>query len=910
MPLSWNEIRQRATAFAREWKDESREHAEAKSFWGEFFVVFGLRRRVVASFEEPVKTLKGTYSYIDLFWPNVVLAEHKSRGKSLGRAQSEAMEYVRELQNSGRETEVPRYLLLSDFARIALHDLEEGKTLEFPLEELPQHIYAFAFIPGYQQHTIRDQDPVNIKAVEILGDLHDALERGGYKGHALERFLVRVLFCLFADDTGIFERHSFAFYLENRTAEDGSDLGLHLANWFEVLNTPRDERQQNLDELLGELPYVNGDLFAEDLGFAHFNKSMRSVLIGCTRFDWSQISPAVFGSLFQAVMEPRQRRQIGGHYTSERDILKLVRSQFLDALHDELQRAKKSKPDLTRLHKRIAGLRFLDPACGCGNFLVIAYRELRLLELEILQLLYSNGQRVFDIHHVCQVDVDAMHGIEIQEWPVRIAEAALWLMDHQMNLRLSRVFGQYYVRLPLKKSPKIVQGNAIRLDWNSVNPAESCSYVLGNPPFVGAKHLSPEQRADMESLTADMQTGGLLDYVCAWYLKGAAYIQGTKCSVAFVSTSSIAQGEQVGVLWRELFSKYSVSILFGHRTFPWESEARGKAHVHVVIIGLGFNGGTRRLYDYDPASKGVIAHTVRNISPYLTEGSNLVVTNRSHPLCPVPEIGIGNKPIDDGNYLFSNVEKKEFLRREPAAKSLFHRWVGADEFINGESRWCLWLADCAPAQIRELKEVRKRIEAVKRFREASKSKPTRELAKTPRRFHVENRPTTNYLLIPRHTSETRRYIPLAYLTPKTLAGDSCLLMPGATLFHFGVMSSAMHMAWVRAVCGRLESRYRYSVKLVYNNFPWPSQLSDNARDAVEQAAKAVLTARKAFPKSSLADLYDPAAMPSALAKAHQSLDRAVDRCYRKTSFKSDDDRLAFLFQLFEILTIPLVAPSQ
>ncbi len=912
MPLSWNEIRHRAIVFAKEWQHETREHAEAQTFWNEFFDVFGIRRRVVASFEEPVKTVKATYGFIDLFWKSILLAEHKSQGESLERAHSQAVDYIQDLKNEGRDTDIPRYVLVSDFARIALHDLDEGTSKTFELVEFHQHIHQFAFIPGYKQHRFEDQDPINLKAVRIMGDLHDALEAGGYSGHALERFLVRILFCLFAEKTGIFEQQSFTYYIENRTAEDGSDLGVHLARLFEVLNTPPDQRQQNLDELLADLPYVNGELYAEHLGFAEFNRDMRSSLLACTRFDWSQISPAIFGSLFQAIMEPKQRRQIGGHYTSERDILKVIRSLFLDDLQAEFARAKKKgKRELQRFHKKLGQLRFFDPACGCGNFLVVTYRELRLLEIEVLTVLNPNGQRVLDIQHLACVDVDAMYGIEIQEWPVRIAEAAMWLMDHQMNLRLSEAFGQYYVRLPLTKSPTIVHGNALRIDWKEILRPDQCSFVLGNPPFVGAKYQTSDQRADMKAIAGNVKNFGLLDYVTGWYFKAAAFIDGTAIAVGFVSTNSISQGEQPGILWNELFQRYGVSIQFSHRTFAWESEARGKAHVHVVIVGFSqVDRNNKRIFDYDAANDGVGVSKVQNISPYLIEGANLAVTNRQTPICDVPPIGIGNKPIDDGNYLFTPEEKRAFLKIEPAARKYFRRWVGSKEYINGIERWCLWLGDCPPAQLRQMPHARKRVDNVRNFRKKSKSGPTRKIADQPTRFHVENMPARKYLLIPKVSSERRKYIPVGFVRPRVLASDLCFILPNATLWHFGVVSSAMHMAWVRQVCGRLESRYRYSAKLVYNNFPWPASPTGKQKAAVEAAAQKVLNLRSEYVDATLADLYDPLATPAKLTKAHAALDRAVERCYRKQPFTSDRQRVEFLFALYEKLTSPLIEPSR
>jgi hypothetical protein len=914
MPISWNEIRQNAIGFARDWAGARRETADKQTFWNEFFAVFGIRRRTVAAFEEPVRRISGEYGYIDLLWRGMLLVEHKSRGGDLGKAESQAFRYIQDLVREGRHEEVPRYVIISDFVRIALHDLEpedrdQMALMEFPLAELHRHIHDFAFIPGYQRHRIANQDPINLRAVGIMGDLHDSLESGGYRGHELERFLVRVLFCLFAEDTGIFEREAFRLYVEDRTKEDGTDLGPQLARLFSVLNTPLEERQRHLDETLAAFPYVNGELFAETLGFADLNRDMRNSLLACTRFDWSRISPAIFGSLFQGVMEPRERRQIGGHYTSERDILKVIQTMFLDDLRTEFNRIKGNKIQLRQFQQKLSRLRFLDPACGCGNFLVITYRELRLLEIELLVALNTNGQQHFDIHTMSAIDVDAFFGIEISEWPARIAEVAMWLMDHQMNLRLSEAFGQYFVRLPLAKSPTIVHGNALQLDWKQILPPEMCSYVLGNPPFVGAKYQTREQRADLDAVIPDLRGTGLLDYVVGWYFKAAGYIRGMPIVVGFVSTNSITQGEQVGVIWGELFRR-GMHLHFGHRTFAWDSEARGKAHVHVVIIGFGErNGPRKRLYDYEPDPANPTVATVRNLSPYLVEGTDTVIVNRSAPVNSVPEIGIGNKPIDDGNYLFSDEEKSEFLKREPKSRKWFRRWVGSEEFINGTQRWCLWLGDCLPTELREMPEAMNRVKAVRAFRLASKSIPTQRLAGTPTRFHVENMPRTKFLVIPKVSSERRRYIPIGFNSPKTLVSDLCFIMRGATLYHFGTLSSTMHMAWVRQVCGRLKSDYRYSAKLVYNNFPWPETPADKQRSAVEVAARAVLDARAKHQEkgATLADLYDPLLMPRDLAKAHAKLDRAVDRCYRSQPFTSDRQRVEYLFLLYEKLTTPLIA---
>jgi hypothetical protein len=906
MPLSWNEIRHRSIAFSKEWTGVKSEQAEKQTFWNEFFDVFGIRRRVVASFEDPVKKISGDYGYIDLFWPGIVLIEHKSLGGDLGKAESQAFRYIQDLAREGRTKEIPRYVIVSDFARIAIHDLEtDGERalpLEFPLAEFHKHIHEFAFIPGYKQHKFIEQDPINIEAVEIMGRLHDALEAGGYSGHQLERFLVRILFCLFAEDTGIFERESFKLYLLNRTAEDGSDLGL-----LDVLNTSREKRQNNLDETLATFAYVNGELFAENLGFADFNRDMRDVLLACTGFDWSRISPAIFGSLFQAVMEPKERRQIGGHYTNERDILKVIRSLFLDDLRAEFERAKSSKAELKRFHEKFAALRFLDPACGCGNFLVITYRELRLLEIEVLKLIHRADQPNLNIQELSLVDVDAFYGIEISEWPARIAEVAMWLMDHQMNILLSEAFGQYFVRLPLKKSPTIVCGNALRLDWKRILPCEQCSYVLGNPPFVGKHLMNAEQGQDMELVWGKTNGAGFLDYVTGWYLKAAQYIKSTHILVGFVSTNSICQGEQVGILWNELFQRYRIKIHFAHRTFKWASEARGKAHVHVVIIGFSaFESTNRRIYDYEADKVTVIS--AKNISPYLIEGPDVALPIRRVALCDVPEIVNGNKPADGGFLIVEGEDKEAFLEENPGAAKYVRPLLSADQYLNNEQRWVLWLVDAPPKIIRENPGVRRRVEAVREFRLRSRKESTRRRADRPALFDQIRQPTREYILVPRHSSESRKYIPFGYFSPENIIADSCTAIPNATTFHFGVLSSSMHMAWMRQVCGRLESRYRYSNKLVYNNFPWPEAPTAKQRAAVEAATQGVLDARKAFPNATLADLYDPLAMPPALVKAHAELDRAVELCYRPQPFQNDRQRVEHLFALYEKLTAPLIAP--
>lgn len=911
MPLSWNEIKSRALVFSREWEGVTSEKSEATTFWNEFFHIFGISRRRVASFEKRVKKIDGHDGYIDLLWKGVLLIEHKSRGKDLDRAYQQATDYFPGL----KERELPRYIIVSDFVSFRLYDLEEDAQHEIELPDLYKYVRLFGFIAGYQTHAIHEQDPVNIKAAERMGRLHDQLKDVGYVGHHLELYLVRLLFCLFADDTGIFQRQLFQEYLEQRTHEDGSDLGSHLSTIFHVLATPEENRLKNLDEQLNALPYVNGKLFEETLPPASFDADMRQTLLECCGLDWSRISPAIFGSLFQSIMDREARRNLGAHYTSEKNILKLIKPLFLDALWEEFEKIKTKKNMLAKFHQKLRTLHFLDPACGCGNFLVIAYRELRLLELEVLQALHisrkEQGQQRFNVlHDLILLDVDQFHGIEIEEFPAQIAQVALWLMDHQMNQKVSEAFGDYFVRIPLKTTANIVCDNALRLDWNDVIPAKQLSYILGNPPFVGAKFMNTDQRADVAQVFVGIKSSGLLDYVSAWYVKAAHMINNTAIRCAFVSTNSISQGEQVGVLWGWMLAQ-DMHIFFAHRTFQWSSEARGTAAVHCVIIGFAHEEiSPKSLFEYEDI-KGSPQHiTAKNINPYLVDAPNFILQNRRVPISSIPAMCSGNKPIDDGNYLFTPDEKELFIKKEPQAGRFFRRWLGGKEFINNIERYYLWLGDCSPTELSKMPECLKLVDAVRKFRQASKSKPTQKLAHTPTMFHTECIPVDTYLAMPQVSSERRQYIPIAFLQPGPLCGDKLRVVKKATLFHFGVMTSTMHMAWTRTVTGRLKSDYMYSVGIVYNNFPWPENPSDKQKQAIESAAQAVLDARDQFPDASLADLYDPLTMPPVLLKAHQKLDKAVDAAYGKRHFSTEAARVAFLFELYQKYTDELLAAAK
>lgn len=912
MPLSWNEIKDRSLRFSREWADERSEDAEAKSFWDAFFDVFGVTRRRLASFEEPVKRGDGSGGFIDLLWKGILLVEHKSRGKDLDRAFKQATDYFPGL----KERDLPRYVLVSDFARFRLYDLEgDTDPIEFALKDLHRHVKLFAFIAGYQVRAFKDENPANIKAAERMGKLHDVLKASGYEGHALEVLLVRLLFCLFAEDTGIFERRQLQDFIEQRTAEDGTDLGAQLTALFQTLNTPDGKRPVALDAQLAAFPYVNGKLFSETLPMAAFDARLRESLLNAAGLDWSPISPAIFGALFQSIMDEKARRNLGAHYTSEKNILKLIQPLFLDELRAEFAKIRSNRNKLHDFHEKLATLTFLDPACGCGNFLVVAYRELRQLEMDVILVMYekelASGQTM-DPRLLIKCNVDQFYGIEIEEFPAQIAQVALWLTDHQMNLRVQEVFGNRFVRLPLEKSASIVHGNALRIDWNEVIPAKKLHYILGNPPFSGAMVMSDDARESFGSVFSDLQGAGILDFVAAWYWLAAKYAYQSRIKTGFVSTNSITQGEQVGLLWRPMTDRYGVKINFAHRTFKWSNEARGKAAVHCVIIGFSqHDSASKIIYDYESIDGEPHAVAANYINPYLIDAPDILLENRSDPLCAVPSMRFGSMPRDGGNLLFTQIEFREFVSAEPSAAEWLRPYVGSEEFINGSWRWCLWLVGATPAVLRAMPKAMERVERTKQFRLASKAAATRKFATTPALFCQIAQPGTSYLLVPGVSSERRAYIPIGFMGPEVIANNLVFIVPEASLFHFGVMSSVMHMAWMRYTCGRLESRYRYSKDIVYNNFPWPDAPSDKHRDAIESAAQGVLDARAQFPDSTLADLYDPLTMPAPLVKAHQILDRAVDAAYGKRSFKSDSERVAFLFARYQELTslLPLVKPK-
>jgi hypothetical protein len=910
-------VADRAYAFSERWKEADVEIQDSQSFWTDFFDIFGVDRRWVAKFERPVKVY-GRRKRIDLLWPGVLLVEQKSKGENLDRAQSQAERYIIGLALK----EKPRFLLVSDFQHFRLCDLDhmDKKPEEFALSDLHTRIHLFDFMLGGGSRNLVDEVQVNTKAAELMGELHDALKESGYTGTVLEVFLVRAMFCMFADHSGIFdEQRLFTQYIEEHTEPDGSNVGVNLNEFFRILDIEPGARPGKLAPLLAALPHVNGSLFKDRFEPPTFDAGLRTLLLECCHFDWSGVSPAIFGTMFQSVTDPKERRNLGAHYTSETNILKVIGPLFLDDLKAELSACGNNKRALGDFLVKISRLKFLDPACGCGNFLAIAYRELRKLDTEVrvrLKNLTSGSEQQVFAQSMREsmkgaIDVDNFYGIENQEFPCKIAEAALWLMDHQSNREYSERVGIRYLRLPLTKTAVIVRGNALRLSWDKILPKDQANFILGNPPFVGQTYRTDEQNEDMvlvfEGVPNKSRRIASLDYVSAWYVKAAQYIQDTEVRVAFVSTKSITQGEQVGPLWSTLLNTYHVKIQFAHQTFKWTNEARGKAAVHCIIIGFGLSEVKRpAIFEYETVESEPHRVEVRHINPYLVDAADVLLYGRAKPLCEeAPEMRVGNALHDDGHYLFTDAEKDAFLRQEPSAAKYMRPWIGSAEFINGFQRYCLWLGDdnpdVNPAELRTMPEVMRRIDAVRRFRSLSSTASTREKAETPREFYFKNIPTSAFVVVPKTSSERRTYIPMGFLTPDYLPSDAVRVVPNATLYHFGVLHSAAHMDWVRRACGRLKSDYRYSSGIVYNNFPWPKDPKPAQIRAVEHAAQELLDIRGRLlvPGTSLAVLYDPLAMPMELARAHQKLDSAVDRCYRPAPFKSAMGRVRFLFSLYQ-----------
>ncbi len=916
-------IRKRAARFANDFSHATYEMGEAQNFIRGLCEIFELPVLKAVSFEHRAKKLGGSHGRIDGFFPGLLLIEMKSTGKDLKEAYQQATEYLPNLP----VVELPRYILVSDFVHIHLYNCEShGDPLCFPLADLPKHIDSFLFLAGYKSVIAQQQAAINQRAAEKMADLHDAMLSAGYRGKDLEVYLVRLVFCLFADDTALFGRNGqFQEYLENHTRIDGDDLHDRLAKLFEVLDISNEKRPANMPEYLRAFPYVNGALFAGPLATYYFDEASRLSLLACAKEDWSVISPEIFGSLFQAIMhfadndaqaKSKKRREFGAHYTSEANIQKAIQPLFMEALREEFRvimggnKGRGREGKLRAFQRKLAAIKIFDPACGCGNFLVVAYRELRMLELDCIEAIHGREMQHLDVGNIIYCNVSQCYGLEIDEAAVQIATVALWLTDHQMNMAVGNRLGSHFARLPLDKKANIVCANALAIDWREVLPPEECSYIVGNPPFIGNSYQSKEQKGDMTAVFAGIEGAGVLDYVAAWYVKAAAYVKDNPAvPVAFVSTNSICQGEQVGILWKHLLAQ-GVTIHFAHRTFRWSNEGRGVAAVHCVIVGFGLDTPKHRtLFDYgDDIAGDPVRIAAKHINPYLVDAPTVLVDKRRKPLCVgVPEMIYGSKPTDGGHLLLSPEEADAIRHSDPIAAKYIHPFLGADEFINNLPRYCLWLTDSTAQDRKDSPEIQHRIQAVKAMRLASPKVPTQKLAATPYLFGEIRQTDNPYLLVPSVSSEQRQFVPIGYLPPTVIASNLVFMLPNASLTHFGVLCSTMHNAWMRTVCGRLKSDYRYSNTIVYNNFPWPAPLSAVHIAKIKAAAQAILNERAAEEtrcagqgqKCSLAALYAPGNMPARLVKAHAALDKAVDAAYSYKGMNNDAGRVAFLFECYE-----------
>lgn len=802
-------------------------------------------------------------------------------------------------------SERPRWIVTCNFAEFDVYDMEtpKGEPSRIELKDLEREYYRLQFLVEVRSVHLERELQVSMQAGEIVGRIYDELikqydETDPMALRSLNILCVRLVFCLYAEDAGVFPRHDmFHDYLESF---DVPSMRMALLQLFDTLNTPTDKRSKYIRPDLAAFPYTNGGLFAEETDIPQFTPGLRNTLLkhASLDFDWSLISPTIFGGVFESTLNPETRRAGGMHYTSIENIHKVIDPLFMNQLRREFEACKELPNDKKRvvallaLQDKMAGLRFFDPACGSGNFLTETYLSLRRLENEILSIVYNQIERsIFE--NPIKVNIHQFYGIEINDFAVTVATTALWISEAQMIAETERIVNHDIDFLPLKSYANIHEGNSLRTDWNSVCNKNELDYIIGNPPFVGARLMSESQKEDMLAIFgAKWKNVGNIDYVGAWYKRAADYMQGTEIQAALVSTNSISQGEQVANLWQPLFEQ-GMRINFAHRTFRWDSEASLKAHVHVVVVGFSYVEWKQKLL-FDNGQK----LEVSNINAYLCDAPNVFIYSRSTSLCDVPVMGIGNKPIDGGNYLFTKEEKEEFVKREPLSAAYFHPWYGATEFIQQQPRYCLWLGDCSPREIKSMPLCYERVTNVRELRLASKSAGTRKLADTPTRFHVENMPEGTSIIVPRVSSEKRKYVPMGFISQGIFASDSVHLIPSATLYHFGVLESNVHMAWMRAVCGRLKSDYRYSKDIVYNNFPWP-EATDEQRAEIAQAAQRILDARQLYPDSSLADLYDPTLMPHELLKAHRDNDRLVMRLYGFPTSMTETECVAQLFKLYQ-----------
>jgi hypothetical protein len=916
--LSWTQIQRNAERFSQEWDGETYERGESQTFYNQFFEVFGVPRRRVARFEEHVRLMdrrlgRVASGFIDLLWPGVLIVEQKSAGRDLSRAEARAGEYFDALPDADK----PRYRLVCDFRTFRLVDMDTDSRVEFALKDLPANVQYFAFMLGKQASKHRVPEALNVMAAEHIAHIYKDLRASGYDQNSVERFLTRIVFCLFADNTGIFQpRGQFFDLVESRTASDGSDLGQWLVHLFQVLDTPP-SRRKRLDDDLACFPFINGGLFNSAVPIPTLSASAREKLLAACRFDWSQVSPAIFGALFQSVLGNKERREIGAYSTTEQNILKVLDDVCLRQLraecNDLLQRGASRAKSLRSFQRKLSQLQFFDPACGCGNFLVIAYREVRRLELRVLKDLFRLGQLEKADDRVSIIDVDVLFGIESRAYSARIAETAIWMTDHIANNELSIALGVDFHRMPLAKAPTIYVGNALSYDWQSLCCPSARVHIIGNPPYKGPKQQDPSERVLVTSLASDT---GSLDLVCGWIVKAAAYAK-AGARVGLVTVSSVCQGEQAGRLWPLLFDDYGLEIAFAHQPFKWSSDSPGDANVQVVVLGLVGESEARdeRLlheYDYRGDSEKSNQRICSAISPYLIDGSRLrnpelVVRETSRPANGFRRLRTGTKPIDGGYYILTPEERRDLVAAEPSAEKFVRPFVGGDEFLYGKERYILLLKGVPARELKSMRHIRTIVEKVSQYRHARiaskdgsrrlKQPSERRLLDDPTRLHIEAFPERPFLVIPEVTSELRHYIPIGFLDPPAVPSNLVKFLGDAELWEFAILTSAMHMAWVRTIGGRLEGRLRYSIGVVYNTFPLPGGIDHRA---LGRLATGVLEARAVARRNglSLADMYDPLKMPPDLLMAHRAVDAAVDTLYLGRRASTEEQRVVELLSRY------------
>lgn len=907
MALSIRDMRSNAHKFVQNYNEAYKENAESQSFLNDFFAIFGISRRRVASFEQPVKVDEKGTKRIDLFWPGVLLVEMKSQGHNLDAAYEQGMGYFQGI----KDKDLPRYVLACDLNIFRLFDLDLKQDYTVKLADLADNLDLFSFMLGKEIQDITEYE-LNERAALLLGQFHDSLEESGYTGHDLQVFMVRILFCMFAEDTGVFNPRQFIQYLLRFTDESGHDTELYLQKIFQVLDKPYDQRNKNLPDEQAAFPYVNGHLFRERIEMPSFDSEMRILLIECCYFNWKAISPAVFGSLFQSIMDKQARRDLGAHYTSETNILKVIEPLFLTKLKSELdsilvlKQFNDRNKRLVKFSEKLRAFSFLDPACGCGNFLIITYRELRRLELKVLYAQHG-GSMALGLEIQPGISLNNFYGIEIDEWPARIAEVAMWLTQHQMNVEFAKTFGEEPDLLPLKEHAQIHHANALELDWADVAKPEDLNYIIGNPPFRGKQSRKAEQNKGMDVVFYDQKNYKNLDFVASWFYKAAKFSANTRIETGFVATNSICMGEQVKVLWQPMLDT-GIKINFAHRTFDWDNQA----NVNCVVIGFAhFDCVEKFLYHYPDIKGPATVIKVDEINPYLVDAPAVILGNRTKPLNTDYPMIFGSMPNDGGDLLLTAAEKDELVSEHPTLVDWIKPILGAQEFLNNKERYCLWLAEASTRELRELMQIpllKERIERIKKMRSQSNRASTQRLAETPWLFGENRQPRDGgYILVPRVSSERRPYVPMGFFDQDTICSDANLMIPNATLYEFGILTSQMHMDWMRVVAGRLKNDYRYSAKLVYNNFPWP-QVEEAQKIEIETLARSILDARQAEldkdPDTSLADMYDPDFMPTALRGAHRALDKAVDKLYQLQGFKNGIDRVKHLFVLYQHLADP------